>query len=192
MTYHYTGDGIVYTGSFALTYKKLFVRYKFDKLSVAYDRAAAEKGILKKVFIQRVVLKNVIKSLHKDVVMYVDNLQSMYNERDLLTLKEAEEIVAQAVYVPPNCSPAPEPPAPLPSVYPPNTVLFSLSDAQKGKMKKVVILKSLPKSPQVYEDTLHSLWNENELTDETTAKSLALAYWEARKASIQELLDNFI
>lgn len=272
MTYYYTGDGTVYTGSFALSYKKLFVRYKFDKLSVAYDRAAAEKGILKKVFIQRVILKNVIKSLHKDVVMYIDNLQSMYNERDLLTLKEAEEIIAQSTYVPPNCSPpldppaplpatfAPnsvhysksaairgslekvvilrsltyqpqvyvstlqslynendlitlneaqqliedsppvppycpqplEPPEPLPSYYQPNDILYSLKDAEKGKMRKIVILKSLPQTPEIYEDTLHSLWNEDELVDEITAKNLALAYWEARKASIQELLDNLI
>jgi hypothetical protein len=272
MTFNYTGDGVVYTGSFALSRKIVYARYKFDRLSIAYDRMAAEKGILKKVFIQRVILKNVIKSWHKDVAMYVDNLHSMYNEYDLLTLEEAEEIVSQSVYVPPDCSPpvdpppplpatyAPntilyskraairgklekviilkslpyqpeiyistlksmynesdlitlveaeqiiaesppippycpepiEPPAPLPSLYPPNTILFSLKDAEKGKIVKVVILRSLPQSPKIYEDISHSLWNEETLVFEEEAKSIALDYWEQRRAEIQNLLNKFI
>lgn len=95
MTYSYAGDGVVLTGSYAPAYKKLYVRYKFEKQSIAYDKAAAIKGTLKKVFIQRVILKNVVKSWNKDVVIYVDNLQSMYNERDLVTLKEAKEIALE-------------------------------------------------------------------------------------------------
>lgn len=272
MTYYYTGGGTVYTGSFALVHKNLYVKYKFDKYSIAYDKAAAEKGILKKVFIQKVILKNIVKSWHKNVVMYVDNLKSMYNEYDLLTLNEAQEIIDQSTYVPPNCTPpvnppaplpstfAPnsihyskssaikgelekvvilrslpyqpkiyvstlqgiyheddlislteaqqliedsppvppycptpqEPPAPLPALYPPNTILYSLKDAEKGQMVKVVILRSLPQSPQIYEDTLHSLWEEAELVTKNDAKFVALNYWENRKASLQDLFDKLI
>ena len=272
MSFHYIGDGTVYTGSFALVHKNLFIKYKFDKYSIAYDKFYAQKGILKKVFIQKVVLKNIIKSFHKNVVMYVDNLKSMYNEYDLLTLEEAQAIIDQSVYVPPNCTPpidppeplpstfAPnsvhysrnaaikgtlekvvilrslpqqpqiyvstlqgmyneddlislaeaqdliensppvppycpvpvEPPLPLPATYPPNSILFSLNDSVKGILTKIVILRSLPQSPYVYEDTLHSLWNEAELIPETEAKANALAYWETRKTAIEELLNNLI
>ena len=272
MTYYYVGDGTVYTGSFALVHKNLYVKYKFDKYSIAYDKFAAEKGILKKVFIQKVILKNIVKSWHKNVVMYVDNLKSMYNEYDLLTLQEAQDIIDQSTYVPPNCSPPPnppapipatyapnsvhysknaairgelekvvilrslpyqpkiyvstlqgiyneddlitlseaqqliedsppvppycpvpeEPPAPLPSLYAPNTILYSLKDAEKGKIVKIVILRSLPQSPTIYEDTLHSLWNESELITKNEAKTIALDYWESRKASLENLYDKLI
>lgn len=272
MTYHYLGGGTVLTGSFAPAHKNLYVRYKFDKYSVAYDREAAQKGVLKKVFIQKVILKNIVKSWHKDVVMYVDSMKSMYNERDLLTLAEAQAVVDQSVYVPPNCDPptdpppplpsaylpnsvhyskpaaivgrlekvvilrslpyqpkvyvstlqgifseddlvtlsqaqqlideapehppycpeAPEPPPPLPSLYAPNSVFYSRGDAEKGKMVKIVILRSLPQSPTVYQDTLHGLWNESELVSEAAAKSLALEYWVSRKASLEQLYDKLI
>jgi len=192
MTYYYVGDGTVYTGSFALVHKNLYVKYKFDKYSIAYDKSAAEKGILKKVFIQKVILKNIVKSWHKNVVMYVDNLKSMYNEYDLLTLQEAQDIIDQSTYVPPNCSLPPNPPAPIPATYAPNTILYSLKDAEKGQIVKIVILRSLPQSPTIYEDTLHSLWNESELISKNEAKNLALDYWESRKASLENLYDKLI
>lgn len=75
-----------------------------------------------------------------------------------------------------------------------NSVLYIKHKAVKGILERVaikrVILNSGPKTGNqivpIYQDTLNSLWNEDELIIEADARSLSLTYWEARELQIAE------
>jgi len=73
-----------------------------------------------------------------------------------------------------------------------NSVLYVKHKAVKGILERVaikrVILNSGPKTGNqvipIYQDTLNSLWNEDDLLIEEHARDLALMYWEIREAQI--------
>ena len=73
-----------------------------------------------------------------------------------------------------------------------NSILYVRHKAVKGILERVaikrVILNSGPKTGNqivpIYQDTLNSLWNEDDLLIEAHARDLALAYWELREAQI--------
>lgn len=73
-----------------------------------------------------------------------------------------------------------------------NSILYVRHKAAKGILERVaikrVILNSSPKTYNqivpIYQDTLNSLWNEDDLLIEAHARDLVLAYWELREAEI--------
>lgn len=73
-----------------------------------------------------------------------------------------------------------------------NSVVYAKHKALKGILEKVaikrVILNQGPKTfnqvVPIYQDTLNSLWNENDLIIESDARELALSYWERREQQI--------
>lgn len=80
-----------------------------------------------------------------------------------------------------------------------NSVLYVLAKAQKGILEQVAIKRVILNSGRktfnqvipIYQDTLNSLWNENDLILEADARTLAAAYWEARQAAISANRCNY-
>lgn len=75
-----------------------------------------------------------------------------------------------------------------------NSILFVKSKAIKGCLEKVCIKKVIinygpntyNKVIPLYQDTLNSLWNENDLIEELDAKNLALEYWQTLEQIYQQ------
>jgi len=75
-----------------------------------------------------------------------------------------------------------------------NSILFVKNKALKGCLEKVCIKRAIINSGaqnynqvvSLYQDTLNSLWNENDLIEEAEAKSLALAYWQTMEQLYQQ------
>jgi hypothetical protein len=73
-----------------------------------------------------------------------------------------------------------------------NSILYVKYKAQKGILETVAIKrvllnggkKTFNKIIPIYQDTLNSLWNENDLILAEEARSLALDYWQKRQEEI--------
>lgn len=194
MKYTYYAGGQLKTGSFGICRELHTVRIRFVKDSIAYVRSEAEEGRLKQIIIDRIVFANTNRSVKGNNLVYVDRSDSMFHDRQLCTLQEAQNIIggngpesyqqrAQPLFH--------EPHLPL-GIYPNGTTLFVRRDANLGKLTRVTIWRTLPASPNVYEDKFKSLWNANELIPEKQARQLALTYWTKRRDEIKNALNRLI
>ncbi len=70
------------------------------------------------------------------------------------------------------------------TLFKPRDVAWIRKKAMIGLLRNVAIksVKLIPESKYpdniLYKDTYNSLWNENDLIDETTAIAMATAYWQ--------------
>lgn len=70
--------------------------------------------------------------------------------------------------------------------FKPRDTVWSRAKAMVGILEKITIKTVLFSSVTImYKDTYNTLWNENELVDETDATALAIAYWEYVQAKIE-------
>jgi len=188
MKLSYFGGGLVNTGGFANTKEREIVRYKFERNSYAYIRRKAEIGQLERIFIDKVILKSTVKTFHKHVPMYIDNLNTMYDENELVTLEEAQDLIDANIYFAPireqsSTAIKKKVQIKVSANFAPNDICFSKPAAVMGKMEKVIILRALNNN-EIYMDKYNSLWPKDDLVLEPEAKALALKYWEEKKEFI--------
>jgi hypothetical protein len=68
-----------------------------------------------------------------------------------------------------------------------NSILFVKKKAMKGILEKIAIKRVILNVKNgfsvipIYQDTLNSLWNENDLLIEQDARDFAIAYWEQQR-----------
>ncbi len=180
--FSYTGSGSIEVLGNAYCYTIDVFLYKFRVGDFAYVRENAIRGRLFKVRVAKVFLNNTSVNYNKKVSLYEDSTGSLYNESDLLTFQEASEVIELSpwagvtepyTYQEGDVVLYPKPqitPAPVVAQYAPGDVAWSLPDAKRGDMVKVVVKRAL--SANVFEDQLNGLWNLDDLVDEQTAVSV--------------------
>jgi hypothetical protein len=92
MTLYYTGSGGATTGGCALTFRYVYIEYKWGENSVLYIKHKAVKGILERIAIKRVMLNSGPKTGNQIVPIYQDTLNSLWNEDDLIIESEARDL----------------------------------------------------------------------------------------------------
>ncbi len=199
--FSYTGSGSIEALGNAYCYTIDVFLYKFRVGDFAYVRENAIRGRLFKVRVAKVFLNNTSVNYNKKVSLYEDSTGSLYNESDLLTYEEASEIIQLSpwagvtepyTYQEGDMVLYPRPtqaPAPIVAAYGPGEIFWSLPDARRGDLLKIVIKRAI--SQTVFEDQLNGLWNLDDLVDEITATNIAYNYWLRRKRKIQKaVLDD--
>jgi hypothetical protein len=158
----------------AKQFRRLYIYHKYDRSSVvrfkqkdiAYIKRKAELGILEKIVIERVYLKNTIKTFYKNVNFYEDKLKSLYREDEIITYAEAQDIIGMGFRESKGFKKQiVEDQVKIQQLndnkYEPGDSVYSLISAEKGVLQKVGIKKYLQN--MVYSDFFGNLWNENEL-----------------------------
>jgi len=198
MKLSYNGGGVVNCRGAAKAYNKVRYKYKFAVDSPAFIRRQAEKCVLERIIIGKVLIGNNNYTQYQDNVMYEDKLKSLYNEKELCTETEANQIInSSSCTTPLNITSIKkqELVVKIQSVtplFPVGTTVFSKRKAELGSLEKIVIFDVLQKNNSytsnqdnvMYEDKLKSLFSEKELVSESDAKNLALAYWTKRRSII--------
>jgi hypothetical protein len=174
MQYTYYGDGEIKVLGSAKQFRRLYIYHKYDRSSVvrfkqndiAYIKRKAELGILEKIVIERVYLKNTIKTFYKNVNFYEDKLKSLYREDEIITYAEAQDIIGMGFRESKGFKKQiVEDQVKIQQLndnkYEPGDSVYSLISAEKGVLQKVGIKKYLQN--MVYSDFFGNLWNENEL-----------------------------
>jgi hypothetical protein len=95
MTYHYISSGFAKTGGCAKTQKAIYVHYKWGENSIVYLKYKAQKGILERIAIKRVILNAGTKTYNKIVPIYQDTLNSLYNESELISEVDARNLALE-------------------------------------------------------------------------------------------------
>jgi hypothetical protein len=181
MIYKYEGSGEIKILGSAKQWKKLYYYHKYDSFAVAhyknkdvaYVKSKSIMGILEKVVIEKVYIKNTTKTFYKNVNFYEDKLKSLYREDELITLQEAQEIINVGIL---KFEPIIEKEKPnsvtknISSKFNSGNILYSGLAAKKGELEKVVIKKCV--KYKIYLDMLNSMWNESELVDLENAKKI--------------------
>lgn len=88
--YSYVSDGGLESFGCAMIEKSIFAYYKLGERSIVYLRHKAIKGCIEKVAIKRVVINN---KVGRYIPIYIDTLNSMYNEDELITEEEARRLI---------------------------------------------------------------------------------------------------
>lgn len=193
---YYGGGKVVVLGS-AKQFRRLYFYHKYDRYStgrfrgkdIAYLKSAALKGKLEKIVIEKVYLKNTTKTLHKNVNFYEDKLNTLYREDELLTLKEAENIIAQSTtefnFMPKTQKSTQPIIKRFAGDVDVGTIWASRYYAQRGDLVKFAVRRNL--NDLMIEDTTGGLYRKDDLITVNQAKSIALAYWQDRR---QRLVDH--
>lgn len=92
ITFSYVGSGTVYTKGCAVTKKITYIQYKYGENSIVYVKYKAEKGIIERIAIKRVLLNSGPKTFNKIIPIYEDTLNSLYNEDDLILEEDAKAL----------------------------------------------------------------------------------------------------
>ena len=92
MNYNYIGNGGSKTGGCALTYRAVYIPYKWGENSILYIKHKAAKGTLERVAIKRVILNKGPKTGNQIVPIYQDTFNSLWNENDLLLEEDARNL----------------------------------------------------------------------------------------------------
>lgn len=75
--------------------------------------------------------------------------------------------------------------------FKPRDTVWSKDKAMHGILEKITI-KNLyfTAVTTLYKDTYNTLWNENELLDQSDAVAMAIAYWEGIEAKLEAYQDS--
>ena len=85
----YTGSGIINISGCSRNEKDIFVLYKWGERSIVFVKPKAVKGIIEKVAIKKVII-NLKMGQYRPI--YVDTLNSLYNEEELISEYEARQL----------------------------------------------------------------------------------------------------
>jgi hypothetical protein len=85
----YTGQGSVALNGCCTFYFIPRVEYKYQPGQIVYYKPKAEQGKLEKIVIKKVHVVRNAQTYGKFVFMYVDTLNSLYNQYDLIWEDEA-------------------------------------------------------------------------------------------------------
>jgi hypothetical protein len=192
MRFTYYGGGELILDGFARCREQRLIYYRFSRESVAYLRYKAEQGKLEAVVIDKVYLSDNTYTKYQSNVMYRDKLNSLFHEKELCTLEEAEAIIVESDLM---ASFRPKPVKPvrtfhepvLPSTYKTGDIAFDKKAAAMGKLERVGIIRVFNNiKEEIYEDITKGLWQKSQLCNEAEAKALALVYWQRRKEQITD------
>jgi len=89
-SYTYIPNGQIDIKGCSENKRSIFVFYKWGERSVVYVKPKAIRGILERIAVKRVIMNF---KLGKYPPIYVDNLNSLYNEDELISETEAKGIV---------------------------------------------------------------------------------------------------
>lgn len=92
---NYLGSATVYTKGCADTEAFAYLNYEWGEGSILFAKHKALKGIMEKVAIKRVILNASAKTGYSVVPIYQDTLNSLWNEKDLLTEPDAKALAIQ-------------------------------------------------------------------------------------------------
>lgn len=95
--YTYIGSGGAETLGCAEVSMKVYYVYPYGEGSIVFLRYKAERGVLEKIAIKRVLIRQNAKTGGAVLFLYQDTLNALFNESDLCTQEEAVAI-ATAYY----------------------------------------------------------------------------------------------
>lgn len=210
----YWGGGEMLCGGHAFCHEDMYFHYKFAKGGTAYLKSMANKGQLVAITIADVHLLNTPATYGMNVALYVDKMNSLYNESDLVTEAEAQDLIIISPFINidepvviGNSSevfaqrmlkyrvrPArnPEFVRAASAVATPKfhvgEQVCSRNAALRGQLECMIVKTIYGTNTFIYEDTSGGLWNEYELADHATSRGLALDYWNNAKTEIENEL----
>lgn len=88
--YVHPNSGIVVVSGCARVERRIFVNYKWGERSVVFLKYKAEKGVMEKIAVKKVILNFKLGSY---TPVYMDNLNSLYNEEELINEEQAKTLV---------------------------------------------------------------------------------------------------
>ena len=199
-------NGVEFSGAASTAYS-IYFEYKWGENSIVYVKDKARRGILERVAIKRVVLNSGPKTYDKIIPVYVDTLNSYWNEDDLILEDEARDLISDYI------ASLSEPASTIDGVvfsgkaktsfslrysyrWGENSIVYVKNKAKKGILERVAIKSVLFNKKKnkpynyraiipVYIDTLNSYWNEDDLILEDEARELATAY-------LEQVAENFV
>lgn len=84
-------------GGCSVNYKKYSISFKFKENDIAYIKFKAEKGILEKIAVKAIYFNqgklNSFSQGGKRIIIYIDSLNALYMEHELVTRIEAEDLI---------------------------------------------------------------------------------------------------
>lgn len=204
MIYKYEGGGEIKIFGSAKQWRKLYYYHKYDsfavahykKKDVAYVKSKSIMGILEKVVIEKVYIKNTTKTFYKNVNFYEDKFKSLYREDELITLEEAQvdlENARKIIEENRERSFCEKQTVKIQTFEPNNSVPVgslwcSKTYAQKGEIVKILVKRIL--NNNIIEDKLGSLYQNNDLITVEEGKSIALVYWQNRREDIIDIINT--
>lgn len=94
--FNYISSNGLRVGNCAICVYQCVPSYKFSVGDLVYDRNKANIGKLQKIYIKKIILSSLCNYRCKDFSpIYVSFLNSFYNEKDLISLEEATNIIKQ-------------------------------------------------------------------------------------------------
>jgi hypothetical protein len=93
MNYRYVGSGGVNVGGCATVKKTVFEVVKFAEGSTVFNVHAARRGKIETITIKYVRLINNKKTLGQTIHLYVDTLNGLWNENELVVEEDAQALV---------------------------------------------------------------------------------------------------
>jgi hypothetical protein len=91
--YAYTGQGSIGLNGCTTFYLVPRVDYKYKPGDILYYKPKAEKGKLEKIVVKKVHIVRNSRTAGKIVFMYIDTLNSLYNQYDLIYEFEALDLI---------------------------------------------------------------------------------------------------
>jgi hypothetical protein len=88
--YVHSNSGFVVVSGCARIERRIFVNYRWGERSVVFLKYKAEKGIMEKIAVKKVILNFKLGSY---TPVYMDTLNSLYNEEELINEEQAKTLV---------------------------------------------------------------------------------------------------
>lgn len=88
--YVHPNSGFVIVSGCARVERRIFINYKWGERSVVFLKYKAEKGIMEKIAVKKVILNFKLGSY---TPVYMDTLNSLYNEEELINEEQAKTLV---------------------------------------------------------------------------------------------------
>jgi len=156
-------------------------KVKYPNNSVMYSFSAACKGQLEKVLI--------ISSPKPK--LYIDKLNSMWNEDDLVNEDRANELILE--YKQRISTKIDKTNVKIQEFNQQSNAIvghiyYDKISAERGVITPVLVTKII--NSNIVQDRLNSLWEISNLVEHTEAKSLALNYWTNRRAQLVDVINQ--
>lgn len=154
---------------------------KYPNNTVVYSFSAAIKGYLEKVL---------IVSSPKPK-LYVDQLNSLWNEDDLINEMEANLLISE--YNHRISTRFNKTDIKIQSINQLNGIIvgqiyYDKISAQRGTITPVLVTKII--NTNIVQDRLNSIWEISNLISLSQAKSLALIYWTTRRSQLVDVINQ--
>jgi len=105
MDYDYTSVGSIYVGNCASCTHTINLTHLYDVGDIVYSGPKARKGFLRKFCIKELrydaeaIVENIVHYYYDYPPLYIDTFNAYHNEEDLVTLSEAQALIAAYLIV---------------------------------------------------------------------------------------------